>query len=148
VHDPTLRGVHRLELDRATEIERLVAAAGIANGHAIHARAEEWGAGAGREAYDVACARAVGPLPVILEYAAPLLRGGGVLIAWKGRRDPGEEAAGEEAAGALGLELAEVRLVEPYPGSRDRHLHLYRKLRATPGHFPRRPGMAAKRPLA
>jgi len=129
-------------------IERLAAVAEIANGHALHARVEEWGAGEGREAYDVACARAVGPLAVILEYAAPLLRGGGALVAWKGRRDPSEETSGAKAADALGLELAEVRPVEPYPGSRDRHLHLYRKLRPTPDHFPRRPGTAAKRPLA
>ena len=133
---------------KAAVVERLAAAAEIANGHVIHARAEDWGARQGREAYDVACARALGSLPVILEYAAPLLRGGGALIAWKGRRDPSEEASGAEAADALGLELAEVRPVEPYPGSRVRHLHLYRKLRATPDHFPRRPGMAAKRPLA
>ena len=85
---------------------------------------------------------------MLLEYAAPLLSEGGTLIAWKGRRDPVEEAAGAEAAGILGLELAETRAVEPYPGSRERHLHLYRKLRATPERFPRRPGAAAKRPLA
>ena len=116
-------------------IERLGAAAGVGNARAVRA-------------YDVACARAVGPLAVLLEYAAPLLTDVGALIAWKGRRDPVEEAAGAEAAGILGLELAEVRAVEPYPGSRERHLHLYRKLRAAPERFPRRPGVAAKRPLA
>ena len=127
-------------------IERLAAAAGVGNARAVRARVEEWAAGRG--AYDVACARAVGPLAVLLEYAAPLLSEGGTLIAWKGRRDPVEEAAGAEAAGILGLELAETRPVEPYPGSRERHLHLYRKLGATPERFPRRAGAAAKRPLA
>jgi len=129
-------------------IERLAAAAGVGNARPVPARVEKWAAAAGRGAYDVACARAVGALAVLLEYAAPLLTDGGALIAWKGRRDPVEEAAGAEAAGILGLELAETRAVEPYPGSRERHLHLYRKLRATPERFPRRPGAAAKRPLA
>jgi 16S rRNA (guanine527-N7)-methyltransferase len=129
-------------------IERLAVAAEIRNALAVRARAEEWSAAEARGIYDVACARAVGPLPVLLEYAAPLLRDGGALIAWKGRRDAAEEAAGDEVARLLGLARAEIRPVEPYPGSRDRHLHLYRKLRPTPDGFPRRPGLAAKRPLA
>jgi 16S rRNA (guanine527-N7)-methyltransferase len=37
---------------------------------------------------------------------------------------------------------------EPYRGSRDHHLHLYEKVRVTPERFPRRPGMARKRPIA
>jgi 16S rRNA (guanine527-N7)-methyltransferase len=125
----------------------LIAAAGIDNAHPVTARAEEWAASDGRDAYDVVTARAVGSLPVLVEYAAPLLRPDGLLIAWKGTRDPQEETAGAAAADRLGLEAAQVRAVEPYPGSRNRHLHLYRKVSPTPEGFPRRPGMAAKRPL-
>jgi 16S rRNA (guanine527-N7)-methyltransferase len=47
----------------------------------------------------------------------------------------------------LGMALEEVLRVEPFPGARDRHLHVYRKVAPTPERFPRRPGMAAKRPL-
>jgi 16S rRNA (guanine527-N7)-methyltransferase len=126
---------------------RLAAAAEISNARAIATRAEEWAAGEGREVYDVICARAVGPLAVLAEYAAPLLTMGAVLIAWKGRRDALEEAGGAAAAAQLGLEAVEIRPVEPYPGSRDRHLHLYRKSSPTPERFPRRAGIAAKRPL-
>ena len=54
--------------------------------------------GGGREAYDAVTARAVGPLAVLVEYAAPLLRSDGVLVAWKGARDAEEEAAGAAAA--------------------------------------------------
>ena len=46
------------------------------------------------ESYDVATARAVAPLATLVEYAAPLLVTGGMLVAWKGRRDAGEERAG------------------------------------------------------
>ena len=128
-------------------IERLVEAAGLTNAAGVRARAEDWAGADGREAYDVACARAVGPLALLVEYAAPLLKRGATLIAWKGARDAQEESAGARAAEQVGLESAEIRYVEPYPGSRNRHLHLYRKVRKTPEHIPRRPGAAAKRPL-
>ena len=42
---------------------------------------------------------------------------------------------------------AGIRRVEPFPGARDRHLHVFRKAAETPSRFPRRPGMARKRPL-
>jgi 16S rRNA (guanine527-N7)-methyltransferase len=92
-------------------------------------------------------ARAVAPLDALAEYAAPLLREGGALVAWKGRRDPDEEAAGARAAGVVGLEIAEVRPVQPFAAAEHRHLHVYVKVRPTPDRFPRRPGMARKRPL-
>lgn len=127
-------------------LARAVAAAGLDNVEVVHSRAEDWAEGVG--ACDLVTARALASLPVLAEYAAPLLREGGALVAWKGRRDPGEEAAGEAAAAQLGLEVAEVRAVQPFPAARDRHLHVYRKTRPTPERFPRRPGMATKRPLS
>lgn len=127
-------------------IERAAAAGGIANARVINARAEEWAAGEGREAYDAVTARAVGRLSTLAELASPLLRSGGVLIAWKGRRDPDEEAELARGAESLGVEVGEVRWVGPYAGSRNRHLHLIRKLGETPPGLPRRPGMAKKRP--
>lgn len=128
-------------------IERLIAAADIPNARAVPDRAETWAAGEGREAYDAVTARALAPLSVVCEYAAPLLRAGGALVAWKGARAAAEERAGAAAAGALGLELVEVRIVTPFAGAHSRHLHVYRKAAATPPRFPRRPGVAVKRPL-
>jgi 16S rRNA (guanine527-N7)-methyltransferase len=128
-------------------MERLAAAAGIENARPIHARIEEWAAADGRSAYDVATARAVAPLAVLLEYAAPLLRVGGYFIAWKGARDPAAEEAGAIAAAELGLEPLDPAAVTPFEGARDLHLHLYSKVRETPDRYPRRPGIAAKRPL-
>ena len=128
-------------------IERLARAASIANARALAVRAEQWGAEAGAGAYEAVTARALAPLAVLVEYAAPLLEGGGVLVAWKGARDGEEEARGSSAAGAVGLEPGEVRRVVPFAGARDRHLHVYRKVRSTPPRFPRRAGMARKRPL-
>ena len=128
-------------------IDRLIAAAEILNARSITVRVEEAAAGEGREAYDAVTARAVGPLPVLVEYAAPLLVSGGMLVAWKGARDVAEDSAGAAAAAEVGLERREPVAVEPYSGSRNRHLHVYRKIAPTPHRFPRRTGMAAKRPL-
>jgi 16S rRNA (guanine527-N7)-methyltransferase len=128
-------------------IERLAAAAGLSNAQAVVARAEDWGAGEGAGAYDAVTARALASLPVLVEYAAPLLRVGGVLVAWKGARDAAEESAGSAAAGQIGMSTEGVRAVTPFVGARNRHLHVFRKVAETPAGFPRRSGMAAKRPL-
>jgi 16S rRNA (guanine527-N7)-methyltransferase len=129
-------------------IERLAAAAGVTNARALPVRAEELAAGEGREAYDAVTARALAPLAVLVEYAAPLLRDGGVLVAWKGARNEDEERAGQAAAEIVGLRMDEVRNVRPFEGTLDLNLYLYSKVRSTPTHFPRRPGVASKRPLA
>jgi 16S rRNA (guanine527-N7)-methyltransferase len=126
-------------------LERAVAAGRVSNAEVVHARAEDWPAGLG--AHDLVTARALAALPVLCEYAAPLLAEGGALVAWKGAVDADEAAAGEGAAAQLGLEPVEVRAVEPYPAAERRTLHVFRKVSETPARFPRRPGMAVKRPL-
>jgi 16S rRNA (guanine527-N7)-methyltransferase len=128
-------------------IERAVAGADAQNARVVCARAEEWPEGIG--ASDVVTARALAPPPVVLEYAAPLLRVGGTLVDWRGRRaEAKEDEDGAAAAAKLGLRLVEVRWVEPYAGARDHHLHVYEKTGETPARYPRRPGVARKRPLA
>jgi 16S rRNA (guanine527-N7)-methyltransferase len=126
-------------------IERAAHVCNVPNVEVVHARAETWSEGLGR--LDIALARAVGRLDVVLEYAAPLLAPGGTFIAWRGRRVAGVEAEGDAAAEVLGLQAKEVRRVEPFSAAEHRHLHLFLKVRATPSGFPRRPGAAAKRPL-
>ena len=84
---------------------------------------------------------------MVLEYAAPLLEHGGVLVDWRGRRDADQEAAAAGAAEQLGMRLREIRRTEPYEGARDHHLHVYEKVAETPSRFPRRAGVARKRPL-
>jgi 16S rRNA (guanine527-N7)-methyltransferase len=132
---------------KAEVIERLARAAGLANAHAVAERAETWAAGQGHGAYDAVTARAVAPLAVLVEYAAPLLRLDGVLVAWKGARDEREEGGGASAAEELGLEPAGVSRVLPFADVKARHLHVYKKVAPTPAGVPRRPGVARKRPL-
>jgi 16S rRNA (guanine527-N7)-methyltransferase len=127
-------------------LEAVCARAQIANARVVRARVEEWREGCGE--HDLVAARALAPQPVTLEYAAPLLAVGGRLIDWRGRRDPLEEAGSVTAAGELGLELVEIRHVIPFEGALEHNLHVYLKVRDTPARFPRRPGIASKRPLS
>jgi 16S rRNA (guanine527-N7)-methyltransferase len=126
-------------------LETAVARGGLENVEVVHARAEDWPAGL--VSHDLVTARALAALPVLCEYAAPLLVEGGALVAWKGAVDEGEAAAGATAAAELGLEPAGGRAVQPWPGAERRTLHAFVKTAPTPARFPRRPGMAVKRPL-
>jgi len=108
---------------------------------------EEWARSDGAAAYDVATARAVAPLAVLVEYASPLLRVGGTFVAWKAQPEASEEEAGANAAAQLGLERLGPLPVTPFEGARGLSLYLYSKVKETPSQFPRRPGMASKRPL-
>jgi len=124
-------------------LQRAIDALRLANAEVACARVEELP----HPPFDAVTARALASLPVLCEYAAPLLVQGGVLVAWKGAVGPAEDADGLAAASALGLEREEVRPVEPYEGSERRTLHVLRKIAPTPPGYPRRAGMAAKRPL-
>jgi 16S rRNA (guanine527-N7)-methyltransferase len=126
-------------------IERARSAGGVGNAAIIRARAEAWPEGIGSQ--DIVTARAVAPLAVLCEYAAPLLRLGGALVAWRGQRELAEEEAAARAASELGLKPHDPVRTDPYPGSVDRHLHVYVKVMPTPDRYPRRPGIASKRPL-
>jgi 16S rRNA (guanine527-N7)-methyltransferase len=142
----------RFDLVEASErkcafIERVTSGVGIGNARVICLRAEEWGSGDGAAAYAGAVVRAVGSLPTLLEYAAPLLSPGGKLVAWKGRRDLQEERQAAAAADILGMRVGSVEWVGAYAGSLNRHIHTYRMIGTCPPGFPRRPGMARKRPL-
>jgi 16S rRNA (guanine527-N7)-methyltransferase len=129
-------------------LRRTAHATGLHNVEVVNARAEAWWDGLGTQ--EVVTARALAPLNVVVEYAAPLLAEGGSLVAWKGRRDPSAEADGVAAAEIVGLEPADG---DPIPvetsihGAEARHLYVYLKVRETPSEFPRREGMARKRPL-
>ncbi len=69
--------------------------------------------GEGRESYEAATARAVGRLSTLAELASPLLLDGGSLLAWKGKRDPGEEAQLQRAAAKLAMQPERVLHVGP-----------------------------------
>jgi 16S rRNA (guanine527-N7)-methyltransferase len=86
---------------------------------------------------------------MVAEYCVPLLETGGCTIAMKGRLEPEELAEGNRAVDALGAKVAETTRVRMLPkvGEKDRNLVILEKIRETPGQYPRRSGIVAKRPL-
>lgn len=125
---------------------RAIEAAGIADATVRNTRSEDWAESEGREAYDAVTARAVGRLSTLAELASPLLKPEGVLVAWKGKRDPDEEEQLERAAGSLAMRPEKILDVGDRAGSEHRHLHVIRKTGPTPANLPRKPGIAKKRP--
>jgi 16S rRNA (guanine527-N7)-methyltransferase len=100
-----------------------------------------------RESYDLVIARALAPLPVLLEYCLPLVRLEGDCLALKGPGGEAELARSHHALTTLGGHLQATRNLSLPSGMGDRLLILVRKVSPTPDRYPRRPGVAAKRPL-
>ena len=123
---------------------------GLRNLDLIQGRVEDAGEKAAyRETFDLAVARALAELPVVVEYCAPLVRVGGEIVAMKGRLTEEELSRGVAASRELGLEIREVREVK-YRAElpqKERRLVVFKKILATPERFPRRAGLAKKRPL-
>ena len=115
----------------------------------VQQRAEDAGRDpALREHFDLAVARALAALPVLLEYAVPLLRPGGVLACPKGSALDAEIAAAQAGAtAALGVTLDSPL---PLPAATDappQRVILARRTGPLPERYPRRTGIPAKRPL-
>ncbi|MGH3090007.1 MAG: 16S rRNA (guanine(527)-N(7))-methyltransferase RsmG, partial [Rubrobacteraceae bacterium] len=102
-----------------------------------------------RGRYDIATARALASLDVLVEYCLPLVKVGGYVVAMKGRLEDGEFERGRIAAKLLGADVAEVTGVPRISGceQKDRRLVVFEKLSPTPGGYPRRTGIPSKRPL-
>jgi len=123
---------------------------GLENIEVLHNRAEDVGRKPEyREVFDLATARALAPLPVVLEYCTPLVRPGGAILAMKGLLPEEELTQGVEASRELGVELREVQKVDfiAQVPQKERRLVIFDKVRATSDRFPRRVGFAKKRPL-
>jgi 16S rRNA (guanine527-N7)-methyltransferase len=115
---------------KAAFLER--AAEDFPNVHVIRGRAEEQQP----DAFGVAVAKALAPPAVALEWVLPLVREGGAAVLWLG------PAVEQSALSAVAEQLGGSP-VEEHDG-----LTVVRKIAPTPAGFPRRPGMARKRPLA
>ena len=102
----------------------------------VCARAEDYARGPGRDAYGTALARALASPAVAAEWCLPLLREGGRAVLFVG------PSANQEAVGKVAGQLS-AELEDDPPG-----FVLLRKTGPTPERFPRRSGVARKRPLA
>jgi len=133
---------------RARFLQHLVERLALPGVAIIEGRAEELGHQPGhREGYDLVLARAVATLPVLLEYALPLCRIGGIFIAQKGPDIEEELEASQVALKVLGGHLREVKSLELPFSMGQRNLVVVEKVAPTPEKYPRRPGVPAKKPL-
>ena len=101
-----------------------------------------------REGFDLAVARAVAPLPVLVEYALPLLRPGGLLAAPKGSRARDELSEAEAAIETLGGHVLTPLPLSLPEGAVAQIVVLVRRSGPMPERYPRRPGIPSKRPLS
>lgn len=133
----------------AKKINHVISAAEYAeldNYRAAVSRAEELSLTKSREKYDIVTARALAPLPVLLELCLPLTKVGGYFCALKGHAEEEIAAAGKSPE-KLGASLA---FTERYniPGGDGRELLIYKKISETPPSYPRRYAEITKHPLS
>ncbi|MDY5478933.1 MAG: 16S rRNA (guanine(527)-N(7))-methyltransferase RsmG [Peptostreptococcus porci] len=114
----------------------------------VHGRAEDFGQNEDfREKFDIATARAVANLPVLLELCIPFVKVGGFFICLKG---PNAENEVEEAKNAM--DVLDVKLVEnievSLPDEELKHrILVFKKIKETLGKYPRKAGKLSKKPL-
>ncbi len=114
---------------------------------AVHGRAEDFGLKKEyREKFDIAVARAVASLPVLLEYCMPFIKTGGRFIAMKGSSIE-ELGASEKALRVLGGEIEKVDGITLPFSDIKRNIVVIKKLRQTPTAYPRKAGKPSKEPL-
>jgi 16S rRNA (guanine527-N7)-methyltransferase len=101
------------------------------------------------ESYSIVTARALAPLPSLVELAAPLLSVGGILLAYKGSPSEDELERGRAAGECVGMRQREVvRVTLPHPEQARRALVIFEKTGPPRLDLPRRIGLAQNEPLA
>ncbi len=133
---------------KADFLNHMVATLGLRNVTVVKARAEDVGRDpAYREQYDWAVARAVADMATLAEYLLPLVRIGGKALAQKSESAPAEVSAAEAAIRHLGGRVNRLLSLELHGIAETRYLVIVDKIAATPGKYPRRAGVPAKKPL-
>ena len=121
---------------------------GIDNINYIHGRAEDFGQlEEYREQYDVATARAVAGLPVLMEFCVPFVKLGGYFICLKGPNANLELEESESAMEVLGVEFIEKINVELPEYDLNHNILVFKKVKNTPRKYPRKAGKPSKSPI-
>ena len=115
---------------------------------AVHGRAEEFGIKPEyRQQYDMATARAVARMPILLEICLPFVKKGGIFIALKGPELENEIKESSNALKELGGKLVDVQQFTLADGAYTRNLAVIEKIKDTPKKYPRKAGTPQKKPL-
>lgn len=100
-----------------------------------------------RNQFDFATARAVAPLPTLIEYTIPFLHTGGKLLALKGSSFSEEIFDAQNALDALNCEISDIYEYLLPETEDNRTIIEITKLKETDDTYPRRTGIPSKRPL-
>lgn len=100
-----------------------------------------------REQYDIACARAVATMPVLLEYLVPFVKMGGEVVLYKTATPEDEIFASCNAVKVLGIEELLVRTYTVFGENANYSIVSGRKIHQSPTKYPRKSGTPTKRPL-
>ncbi|MBY2477353.1 16S rRNA (guanine(527)-N(7))-methyltransferase RsmG [Clostridioides difficile] len=120
----------------------------LANIKFIHGRAEDFGKDEKyREKYDIATARAVAGLPILMEFCVPFVKVGGYFICLKGPNANLELEESQKAIDILGLEFVEKIDVELPEIDLNHNILIFKKIKETPVKYPRKAGKPAKNPI-
>lgn len=133
---------------RLNFIADAAASLGLMNVSTCHARAEDAGRdGRQRESYHLVVSRAVASLPVLLELCAPFVQVGGMFVAYKGSDAEVELATSKTARRELSLVLEQIIPLDLPLKMGERSLLIFSKTKPVPEIYPRRVGIAQRRPL-
>jgi len=131
--------------DKAAFLIHACAQLGLLGVEVVNRRAEDAGHDPRlREAFDVAVARALAPMPVVAELCLPFVRAGGHLLAQK--TDSEAVAGAWRAIELLGGGPARI-VPAPSAARRSGTIVIVEKVGPTPAAYPRRAGLPARKPL-
>ena len=112
----------------------------------IHARAEDF-ALKNREKFDVAVARAVARLNTLLEYLLPLVKVGGIVLAYKGSSADEEIEEAKNAITVLGGKVKQVLHFDLPDSQGERNIIVIEKIKSTPKQYPRGKNLPKLNPI-
>lgn len=133
---------------RVDFLNEVISELGLEGIEAIHGRAEDYAKpGQLREKFDLCVSRAVSNLSVLLEYCLPYVKVGGKFISYKSEKIVEEIRDAEYALRLLGGKVEEqISFILP-DSDLCRNLFVVVKESITPDKYPRKAGMASKKPL-
>jgi len=133
---------------KADFCRHVAAKLGLKNLEVLAERAEVVGQDpAHRSTYDLAVARAVARMPILMEYLLPMVHRNGIAMAMKGETAPAETHAAEAAIKLMGGRLNKLVHIQLPGVVEERFIVIVNKIAHTPEEYPRRTGVPAKHPI-
>lgn len=134
---------------RVQFLDTVICEFGLKDIETVHGRAEDYAkTGKLRESFDLCVSRAVANLSTLSEYCLPFVREGGRFISYKSEKVAEEAQAASHAIALLGGEVEkQVEFLLP-DSDIYRNLFVIKKVKKTPGKYPRKAGLPGKEPLS